>query len=150
MIRLADGGDAARLKVLEGVTVNPELVLTAVVPLVSVIAPVADPAATTNVREVCDALAIGSPMVQPRCFAMDTCAAEPKSFPVTVTEVPIGPDCGLKPEIDTTALPQPNPRAALISIWTSTTLSTPSLFRSLFGGFTPRASLTTVCTSETL
>jgi hypothetical protein len=36
---------------------------------------------------------------------------------------------------------QPKPRLALISVWTSTTLTTPSAFRSWLAGVTPNASL---------
>src|ERR1039458_8501444 len=45
---------------------------------------------------------------------------------------------------------QPKPRAALITIWTSTTLTTPSPFKSLTAGIIPRASLIMSCTSATL
>jgi hypothetical protein len=141
MIRLADGGDTARPKVFAGVTVNEELVLTPAAPLLTVMGPVADPAATTKVRDACDALAIGWPMAPPPCFAMDTCG-DPKLLPVTVTEVPMGPDFGLKSEIVTVvpeSAAQPKFRAASMSIWISIILTAPSLLRSLLAFDRPKA-----------
>ena len=43
----------------------------------------------------------------------------------------------------------PQPRASFVTIWTSTTFTTPSPFKSASGGVTPKDSLMTACTSAT-
>src|ERR1035438_1989576 len=98
MIRLADGGEAAKVNVLAGVTANAEALMSTALPAVTVIGPLADPAAMVKVREVDERMETGCTMVPPPCFGMDTSAAAAKLLAVSVTEVPIGPDFGLKSE----------------------------------------------------
>ena len=130
------------MKVFEGLTVNADVVAPAV-PLLIVIGPVAVPATTTKLTEAEETLEKGCPIVPPPCFGMEIWGAEPKLLPVTVTKVPTGPDFGLKSVIvGLESAVQTVVRTALITIWTSTTLITPSTFKSIAVPVTtPRASL---------
>ena len=75
----------------------------------------------------------------------------PRSLsPVTEILSDISKDrAGHIPEARVYRTAQPNPRAALITIWTSRTLTTPSPFKSFAAGTSPSAWLIEDCTSET-
>ena len=116
-MRFANPGEADRLNVVEGVTLNAEPELPAAPLLLTVIAPVAVPSPTTKVMVPEAELTTGCAIAPPPCCGSDTPGDDPKLIPVMVTEVPMGPDLGLKSEMrGAEAPPQPRLSTAFITV----------------------------------
>lgn len=115
-----------RVKPVEGVAVKEAVEVALPKVVATVMGPVAAPAGTTKTTAVAETLVGGGFSVPPPSCGTETCVAAPRLVPTTVTNVPRGPVFGLKSVIVGPAA-QPKPRAALITIWTSTTLTAPSL-----------------------